>query len=73
MHTKTPQFNVFLGRFTDNTYIFIVVPPGEAAYNCAVLNTMLAREGFSKAAGAAHGDGFPLPTPETPDGEADIN
>ena len=60
MHTKTPQFNVFLGRFTDNTYIFIVVPPGEAAYNCAVLNTMLASEGFAKAAAAGNGDGFPL-------------
>jgi Ras-related GTP-binding protein A/B len=60
MHTKTPQFNVFLGRFTDNTYVFIVVPPGEAAYNCAVLNTMLAREGFAKAAAAGNGDGFPL-------------
>ncbi|KAI5284680.1 GTP-binding protein gtr1 [Ascosphaera acerosa] len=52
MHMKTPQFNVFLGRFTDNTYIFVVVPPGEAAYNCAVLNAMLAREGFAKAAAA---------------------
>ncbi|KAL1970891.1 hypothetical protein VTN77DRAFT_2725 [Rasamsonia byssochlamydoides] len=65
MHTKTPQFNVFLGRFTDNTYIFVVVPPGEAAYNCAVLNTMLAREGFAKAASAGHGDGFPLPATES--------
>ncbi|EKV12105.1 Small monomeric GTPase (Gtr1), putative [Penicillium digitatum] len=65
MHTKTPQFNIFLGRFTDNTYIFLVVPPGEASYNCAVLNTMLAREGFSKAAaGSGGGDGFPLPPPE---------
>lgn len=67
MHTKTPQFNIFLGRFTDNTYIFIVVPPGEAAYNCAVLNTMLAREGFAKAAASGRGDGFPLPPPETSD------
>jgi Ras-related GTP-binding protein A/B len=65
MHTKTPQFNVFLGRFTDNTYIFVVVPPGEAAYNCAVLNTMLAREGFSKAEIAGHYDGFPLPTADS--------
>lgn len=48
MHTKTAQFNVFLGRFTDNTYILVVVPPGEAAYNCAVLNTMLARDAFAK-------------------------
>ncbi|GLI75163.1 GTP-binding protein gtr1 [Penicillium ochrochloron] len=67
MHTKTPQFNIFLGRFTDNTYIFLVVPPGEAAYNCAVLNTMLAREGFSKAAASGRSDGFPLPPPETPE------
>ncbi|PGH16332.1 hypothetical protein AJ79_01874 [Helicocarpus griseus UAMH5409] len=65
MHTKTPQFNVFLGRFTDNTYIFVVVPPGEAAYNCAVLNTMLAREGFRKAA-AGGGDGFPLSYADPP-------
>jgi Ras-related GTP-binding protein A/B len=70
MHTKTPQFNIFLGRFTDNTYIFLVVPPGEAAYNCAVLNTMLAREGFSKAAASGRTDGFPLPPPETPDDHA---
>lgn len=68
MHTKTPQFNVFLGRFTDNTYIFMVVPPGEAAYNCAVLNTMLAREGFSKAADEGYGDGFPLPASEGSEG-----
>lgn len=59
MQVKTPQFNVFLGRFTDNTYIFVVVPPGEAAYNAAVLDTMLAREAFSKT--ASDGDGFPLP------------
>lgn len=70
MHTKTPQFNIFLGRFTDNTYIFIVVPPGEAAYNCAVLNTMLAREGFSKSAVAGRTDGFPLPPQETPEDAA---
>ena len=43
---QTPQFNCFLARFTDNTYIFVVVPPGEAAFNCAVLNTMMAREAF---------------------------
>lgn len=65
LHTKTPQFNLFLGRFTDNTYIFLVLPPGEAAYNCAVLNTMLAREAFTRAAEMGHGDGFPLPTMES--------
>lgn len=61
MHVKTPQFNVFLGRFTDNTYIFVVVPPGEASYNCAVLNTMLARQAFSKMATTTGSSGFPLP------------
>ncbi|OJD19186.1 hypothetical protein AJ78_00799 [Emergomyces pasteurianus Ep9510] len=66
MHTKTPQFNVFLGRFTDNTYIFVVVPPGEAAYNCAVLNTMLAREGFRKASSSSGGDAFPLSYADPP-------
>ena len=43
---QTPQFNCFLARFTDNTYIFVVIPPGEAAFNCAVLNTMMARDAF---------------------------
>ncbi|KAL9105399.1 MAG: hypothetical protein Q9227_009417 [Pyrenula ochraceoflavens] len=54
---QTPQFNVFLGRFTDNTYIFVVLPPGETAYNCAVLNTMLAREAFRKQAMGEESEG----------------
>jgi Ras-related GTP-binding protein A/B len=48
---QTPRFNCFLGRFTENTYIFVVVPPGEASFNCAVLNTMMARDAFSKKTG----------------------
>lgn len=60
VHTKTPQFNVFLAQFTDNTFIFVVVPPGEAAFNCAYMNTMLAREAFAKSAVEGTGDGFPL-------------
>ena len=46
---QTAQFNLLLARFTDNTYVFVVVPPGEAAFNCAVLNTLLARESFQGA------------------------
>ncbi len=46
LKVQTPQFNCFLARFTDNTYIFVVIPPGEAAFNCAVLNTMMARDAF---------------------------
>ena len=43
---QTAQFNCFLARFTDNTYIFVAIPPGEAAFNCAVLNTLMARDAF---------------------------
>ena len=45
---QTPTFNAFLARFTENTYIYVVIPPGEASFNCAVLNTMMAREAFGK-------------------------
>jgi Ras-related GTP-binding protein A/B len=48
---QTPSFNCFLARFTANTYIYLVVPPGEAAFNCAVLNTMMARDVFAKRTG----------------------
>lgn len=48
---QTPGFNCFLARFTENTYIFVVIPPGEAAFNCAVLNTMMARDVFRKKTG----------------------
>ena len=45
---QTPTFNAFLARFTENTYVYVVIPPGEASFNCAVLNTMMAREAFGK-------------------------
>lgn len=48
---QTPNFNCFLARFTENTYIYVVVPPGEAAFNCAVLNTIMARDVFGKKTG----------------------
>ena len=48
---QTPSFNCFLARFTANTYIYLVVPPGEASFNCAVLNTMMARDVFAKKTG----------------------
>ena len=53
---QTPQFNCFLARFTDNTYIFVVLPPGEAAFNCAVLNTGMAREAFKLRGRDSRGD-----------------
>lgn len=48
---QTPSFNAFLARFTENTYIAVVIPPGEAAFNCAVLNTMMAKGAFLKRTG----------------------
>jgi len=48
---QTPSFNAFLARFTENTYIAVVTPPGEAAFNCAVLNTMMAKGAFLKRTG----------------------
>lgn len=48
---QSPNFNCFLARFTENTYIFVVTPPGEASFNCAVLNTMMARDVFSTKTG----------------------
>ena len=48
---QTPNFNCFLARFTDNTYIYVVMPPGEAHFNCAVLNTMMARDAFASRTG----------------------
>lgn len=48
---QTPNFNSFLARFTENTYICVVIPPGEAAFNCAVLNTMIAKDAFLQRTG----------------------
>lgn len=48
---QTPSFNAFLARFTENTYIAVIVPPGEAVFNCAVLNTMMAKSAFLKRTG----------------------
>ena len=45
---QTPHFNCFLARFTENTYIFVAMPIGEAPFNVAVINTMMAREVFVK-------------------------
>lgn len=45
---KTPQFNIFLIPFTDNTYLYCVVPPGEAKFNTLVLNAQLARDQIKK-------------------------
>ena len=54
---QTRQFNIFLQPFTDNTYIFVVLPPGEAAFNCAVYNTASARDSLKRHVELAEGGG----------------
>ncbi|EPE08498.1 gtp-binding protein gtr1 [Ophiostoma piceae UAMH 11346] len=40
------RFNLFIGKFTTNTYILVVLPPGEARFNAALLNTQIAAKQF---------------------------
>ncbi|KAI9676332.1 MAG: GTP-binding protein gtr1 [Caeruleum heppii] len=48
MSIQVPKFNMFIARFTANTYILVVIPPGLATYNTAVLNARLAVEHFEQ-------------------------
>ena len=45
---KAPLFNLVLARLTNNTYVLVVLPPGETEIECARLNIMVARERFAK-------------------------
>lgn len=40
------NFSVFVTKFTTNTYIQVVLPPGEARFNAAKLNVGIARSWF---------------------------
>ncbi|KAI9887384.1 MAG: GTP-binding protein gtr1 [Watsoniomyces obsoletus] len=48
---KSPKFGFFIAKFTANTYISVAVPPGEATFNCAVINTKLAIQHFEELEG----------------------
>ena len=52
---KSTKFNMFIAKFTVNTYILVVTAPGEATYNCAVINTKIAAEHFEKMEGLGKG------------------
>ncbi|KAH6665832.1 Gtr1/RagA G protein conserved region-domain-containing protein [Halenospora varia] len=43
---KLPTFCMFLVKFTTNTYLGVVLPPGEERYNAAKLNCYIARTQF---------------------------
>lgn len=48
MQLKTQQFNMFLTKFTDNTYLFVVLPAGDVAYFKATTYTHFARQKLAK-------------------------
>ncbi|KAI0143449.1 Gtr1/RagA G protein conserved region-domain-containing protein [Xylariaceae sp. FL1272] len=59
-HKAGARFSVFACKFTTNTYIMVVLPPGEARFNAAKLNCQIARESFKFLDGPAagsHGQG----------------
>lgn len=45
---QTRQFNIFMQPFTDNTYIMVIMPPGETAFNCATYNIAAVREAYKE-------------------------
>ena len=43
---KAPRFNLVISRLTNNTYVLVVLPPGETDLECARFNIMAARATF---------------------------
>lgn len=43
---KLNRFSMFIVKFTTNTYLAAILPPGEERFNCAIENTKLARGKF---------------------------
>ncbi|KAK9413957.1 putative GTP-binding protein [Seiridium cardinale] len=45
-HKAGGRFSIFCLKFTTNTYLMVILPPGEARFNAAKLNCQIARESF---------------------------
>ncbi|KAI9771544.1 MAG: GTP-binding protein gtr1 [Geoglossum umbratile] len=45
---RAPRFSLFIDRLTSNTYILVVVKPGESDLNTAKMNVKIAREDFER-------------------------
>jgi Ras-related GTP-binding protein A/B len=45
-HKAGMRFSLFILKFTTNTYLMVVLPPGEARFNAAMLNCQIAVEHF---------------------------
>ncbi|KAI1432273.1 Gtr1/RagA G protein conserved region-domain-containing protein [Xylaria sp. CBS 124048] len=58
-HKAGTRYSMFVCKFTTNTYIMVVLPPGEARFNSARLNCQIARQSFRFLDGPTPG---PTPT-----------
>jgi Ras-related GTP-binding protein A/B len=58
-HKAGTRFSLFILKFTTNTYLMVVLPPGEARFNAAMLNCQIAIEHFRFL------DGPATPAPNT--------
>lgn len=47
MEFKCSNFSMYLTKFTTNTYLLMIIPPGEARFNSAVINIKIASEKFA--------------------------
>lgn len=47
-----PRFNLLIGRLTTNTYVLVVLPPGECDLVNARLNVLGVRDGLAELEGA---------------------
>lgn len=54
-HKAGTRFSMFVCKFTTNTYLMVILPPGEARFNSARLNCQIARESFKFLDGPASG------------------
>ncbi|OAQ98712.1 hypothetical protein LLEC1_07041 [Akanthomyces lecanii] len=45
-HKAGTRFSLFILKFTTNTYLMVVLPPGEGRFNAAMLNCQIAIEHF---------------------------
>ncbi|KAI9149490.1 Ras-related GTP-binding protein A [Paramyrothecium foliicola] len=52
-HKAGMRFSLFILKFTTNTYLMVVLPPGEARFNAAMLNCQIAVEHFRFLDGAS--------------------
>ncbi len=46
MELKLQTFSMFLIKFTTNTYLAVILPPGECTFNSAMENCYIARKEF---------------------------